>query len=400
MTEKKPDLSDLKARLGLTKPAAAPPGASPPPGARPAPTASETTPSAVSPGAFAAPPGQFTPPGAPRQGAAPTGPPTSNAPPAQAPAPSNFAPPQAQPSAPQPMSAPPRSAGPGPGPAAAKGRRADVMASAPTEIDVHEMDRAPAFSKAVIIIFALCFVGGLVFGYAGSTSMFQNEIDAARVSDAQGLKDTFSKKIAAFNEILPKIMALKETSVDFATAEELTKSDFMAGGSLLANNRLLIGQVAIDQITSYTTDSQLLGAMLLEHNRLTNTVDKEELEQLKEDNKILEADFFGVVFDYKHALKSGGDEGYLPKEGTLVISRGPVEGEPGKLKVEYPSSGNEGTVDMVGYIPIGKSQILKSGGANANTRYQWRVRQIKFQADKIAKYSENVITALDAVIAE
>jgi len=399
LTEKKPDLSDLKARLGLTKPAAAPPGASPPPGARPAPTASETTPSAVSPGAFAAPPGQFTPPGAPRQGAAPTGPPTSNAPPVQAAAPSNFAPPQAPQSAPQ--SAPPRSAAPGPAPKpASQGRRADVMASAPTEIDIHEMDRAPAFSKAVIIIFALCFIGGLVFGYAASTSMFQNEINSARVSDATGLKETFSKKIAAFNEALPKIMALNDTTVDFAAAEALTKSDFVVGGNLLANNRILIGQVAIDQITSYTTDSQLLGAMLLEHNRLTNTVDKEELEQLKEDNKILEADFFGVIFDYKHALKSGGDEGYLPKEGTLVISRGPVEGEPGKLKVEYPGSGNEGTVDMVGYIPIGKSQILKSGGANATTRYQWRVRQIKFQADKISKYSENVITALDAVIAE
>jgi hypothetical protein len=274
------------------------------------------------------------------------------------------------------------------------------MASAPTDIDIHEMDRTPAFSKGVVVIFAICLAVGVVVGYAVSTTVFQNEISSARVSDAQGLKETFSKKIAAFNEALPQIMALKDTSVDFAAAEALTKSDFVVGGNLLANNRILIGQVAIDQITSYTTDSQLLGAMLLEHHRLTNTVDKEELDQLKEENKILEADYFGVVFDYKHALKSGGDEGYLPKEGTLVISRGPVEEEPGKLKVEYPGSGNEGTIEMVGYIPIGKSQILKSGGANATTRYQWRVRQIKFQADKISKYSENVITALDAVIAE
>ncbi len=394
MTEKKPDLSDLKARLGLTKPVAAPPGAAPPPGARPAATAAETTPASPS----FAPPGQFTPPGAPRQGSAPTGPPVSSGPPAQQAAPS-FAPPQApQQSAPQ-MQAPPRAAAPA-APAASKGRRAEVMATAPTEIDIHEMDRAPAFSKGVIVIFAICLVFGAVIGYAVSTTVFQNEINSARIADATGLKETFSKKIAAFNEELPKIMALKDTTVDFAAAESLTKSDFVVGGNLLANNRLLIGQVAIDQITSYTTDSQLLGAMLMEHNRLTNTVDKEELEKLKEDNKILEADFFGVVFDYKHALKSGGDEGYLPKEGTLVISRGPAEDEPGKLKVEYPGSGNEGTVEMVGYIPIGKTQILKSGGANATTRYQWRVRQIKFQADKISKYSENVIASLDAVIAE
>lgn len=263
-----------------------------------------------------------------------------------------------------------------------------------------EMDKAPAFSKATLFIFLACFGGGLVFGYGVSTSMFQNEINTARTEDAKALRASFGEKITAFNEALPKIMAMSDTTVDFEGAAALAKLEFAASGNQLSNNRLLIGQVAIDNVTSYTTDSQMLAGMIAEHNRLTNTVDKEELEQLMADSKVADNDFFGVVFDYKHALKSGGEEGYLPKEGQVVIGRGPAEDQPGKFKVEYPATGSEAIIDMIAYIPIGKNQIIKSGGQTALTRYQWRVRQIKFQADKISKYTESVLTSLDAVAAE
>lgn len=397
MTEKKPDLSDLKARLGLTKPGAAPPGVTPPPGAAQAPTPTAPVPPAApasNPSGFARPPASAPQVSAPAPASTPQAHTQAH--------PTAAAHPQAPPAAAahRTAAAPPAGASVPPTQARApKARDAVPMAAAPLDIDIHSMDTAPAFSKGMLVIFVACFVGGLVFGYAASNTMFQREISQARVADATELRESFGKKISAFNEALTKIMALNEMNVDFSAAEALSKIEFATGGNELAKNRLLLGQVAIDNVTSYTIDSKLLAAMLAEHNRLTNTVDKEELDQIAAENKILENDWFGVVFDYKHALQNGGAVDYTPKEGTLIIFQGKNE-ETGKAKIEYPTTGNQAEVDMAGLIPIGKSQIVKSGGQNALTRYQWRVRQIKFQADKISKYTDAVLASLDAVAAE
>lgn len=337
------------------------------------------------PAPFAAAPAPQAPAPAPQPVQAPQsfGPPPSAAP--QATPSSNFSPPPAA-SRPAPQVSVPK---PKPAPV-------PVMTAAPDLSVGNDMDAAPVFSKGVIGLFAACLIAGLVFGYGLSTTMYTNEIDSARTADAERILGAVKPKVDAFREALPKITAISETSADFEAVKTIG-TDFVLDGNPLGAPRLLIGQSAIDSVTSYVVESQLLHAMLKEHDRITNTVDKEELEKLAEDNKILENDFFGVTFDYVYALKNGGSENYVPKEGQFVIGRGPAE-DITKFKVEYPGTGRVDEVPLQAYIPIGKQQIVRSSGQNALTRYQWRVRQIKFQAVKMEKSLDAVASSLQTVI--
>lgn len=230
--------------------------------------------------------------------------------------------------------------------------------------------------------------------------MFQNQIDEARSTDAMKLAEAVEPRVNTFlTEVHPAIQKLSETSVDFEAADALAKKEFSVTGNVFSNNRLLLGPVAIDNVTSYAVDTTLLKTMLNEHARMTTKVDREELEQLEKDNKVLENEYFGVVFDYKYILSRGGDENYTPKPGQLVVAKGQPEGEDGKGKVnvEFLGTAQPRAVELQGFIPLSKAQILKSGGGNAMTRYQKRARQIKFQSSKIAKYAEGVPVSLKKV---
>jgi hypothetical protein len=309
-------------------------------------------------------------------------------------------PPQAQ-APPQGFGPPPGAAPPtaAPRPAPAPKKAAPVPAPSNLSADIsigNDIDAAPVFSKGTLVLFAICLVVGSVFGYAASTTMYTNEINSARSDDAQKILDVVKPKVDAFREAIPKIAALSETAPDFEATKAIG-TEFALDGSPLGGPRVLIGQAAIDSVMTYAIESQMLAAMLKEHERLTNA-DREEIEQLAKDNEILENQFFGVTFDYVHALKNGGEANYVPKEGRLVIGRGPVEGDPSKVKIELPGSGQESEVAIQGYIPIGKQQIMRSAGQNALTRYQSRVRQIKFQSQKIEKALEGVTASLQAVV--
>jgi len=278
-------------------------------------------------------------------------------------------------------------------------KKAPVPSPASMSADIaigNDIDAAPVFSKGVIGLFGVCLVIGLVFGWAFSTSIYTNRMDTARSADAETLLKVVAPKIQSFRDAMPKIGSMSETAPDFEAVKSLG-TDFVLDGNPLGGGRLLIGQAAIDGVTSYAIETQLFLAMLREHDRLTKA-DKEELEQLAQDNKILENDFFGVTFDYVHALKFGGDANYVPKEGRLVVSRGAAEEDPTKIKVETPGTGQVTEVAIQAYIPIGKSQIVRSAGQNALTRYQARIRQIKFQATKIEKSLDSVTSALQAVV--
>lgn len=408
MTEKKPDLSDLKARLGLNKPGAAPPPGATPPAGSPSvgPQGSSTPAPNVTPSqGLAAIPG--APQGPSSQGPVSGLPPGLGAPSqAQPTAPQAQAPPQAQ--IPPQAQAPPQGFGPPPGaapptaaprPAPAPKKTVPVPAPSNLSADIsigNDIDAAPVFSKGTLVLFAICLVVGSVFGYAASTTMYTNEINSARSADAQKILDVVKPKVEAFREAIPKIAALSETAPDFEATKAIG-TEFALDGSPLGGPRVLIGQAAIDSVMTYAIESQMLAAMLKEHERLTNA-DREEIEQLAKDNEILENQFFGVTFDYVHALKNGGEANYVPKEGRLVIGRGPVEGDSSKIKIELPGSGQESEVAIQGYIPIGKQQIMRSAGQNALTRYQSRVRQIKFQSQKIEKALEGVTASLQAVV--
>jgi len=136
--------------------------------------------------------------------------------------------------------------------------------------------------------------------------------------------------------------------------------------------------------------------MLKQHDRLTNKVDKEELEKLMKDNKVLNESGFGVLFDFKYTLNNGGNDNYRPKMGTLVAFK-KMDEKSHEVEVEFLGSGEKGKVPVQGFIPIDKGQILKTGGQNALQRYQQRVRRLKFQAKKIAKYRDGFMAPIDKV---
>lgn len=418
MAEKKPDLSDLKARLGLTKPAASPSSDS---STKPEGSSKSKSPSTSSAPSTAAPgdsasespaprpgPSNQAPPGAPSaqprtSGPGASRPPQAAGPPAQArpsqspgPASSSAAPSAESSGSAQPDFSATPSAGRSRASAAPKEPKPQPRPVASVEID-DEGFNSSTFSAPILGLLAVCLVIGVVFGYAGSQTMYSNQVESARTADATALLEAFEPRIATFKEVDERIQNLKETEVDFETATSIANQDFAAQGNVLSNNRLLLGPVVIDNVTSYSADTSLLLAMLKEHERITTQVDREELEQLQQDNEVLENDHFGVIFDYRYVLQRGGDENFVPKPGQLVVNKGMSEEEEGKVSVEFLGSGRASDVELQGFVPLSKAQILRSGGGNAMTRYESRVRQLKFQSGKIEKYADNVLISLKNV---
>lgn len=262
-----------------------------------------------------------------------------------------------------------------------------------------DFDTGPALPARVIALGAIALLIGLVFGYAASQAMFTNQLDNKRIDDATAVHKAVKEKVTLFDEVKDDIFKLNPNKPDFEAVKKLAEVEIELGGVSLGD-ATLFDPVAIDNITSYAADSQALRKALRDHNRLTQK-DKAEIDELMKENEVLEKNnYFGVRFDYRHALKNGGDENYIPRPGRLVISHGADKEEKGKVKVEDPASGKEASVEIQGFIPIDKSQILKSSGGNALTRYGYRVKELKFRTEKLAKQTETTVTSLENLISD
>ncbi len=262
-----------------------------------------------------------------------------------------------------------------------------------------DFDTGPALPGRVIALGVIALLIGLVFGYAASQAMFTNQLDSKRIDDAQAVHKAVKEKVAVFDGIKDDIFKLNPNQPDFEQVKKLAAAEIELGGVSIGDTTLF-DPVAIDNITSYAADSQALRRALRDHDRLTRK-DKEEIEELMKENAVLEKNnYFGVQFDYRYALKNGGDENYIPRPGRLVISHGADKEEKGKVKVEDPASGKEATIEIQGFIPIDKSQILKSSGGNALTRYGYRVKELKFRTEKLAKQTETTVTSLENLFSD
>ncbi|MFU8807060.1 MAG: hypothetical protein ACNA8W_24850, partial [Bradymonadaceae bacterium] len=234
-------------------------------------------------------------------------------------------PPQAA-SGPQPAMGAPRSAGPPPGAAPAKKKkRAPRAAAEPNPLEnIHDSIELPEelkeslFSGPILVVLGAVLVGGLLFGWLFATSSHHRQIDNARTADAQKIHEGLKPVVGNFQEGATAINALNPAQVNFEAAEALSKLNFAVSGQILGGNRILLGPEIIDSVTSYITDSAMLSAMLAEHNRLTNVVDKEEIQALLDGNEALEGSHWAALFDFRHALRHGGDENYMPRLGRLV----------------------------------------------------------------------------------
>lgn len=376
----KPDLSDLKARLGMKQP---PAGSAPAPQAPPA-----------------GGPSGFVPPSAPHA-AAPAAPA-----PAAPQAPPAGAQPSFQPAAPH--AAAPQVAAP---PAAA---RKPPVAAAPRQAQAPRQQQAPVqreplpdlnvadiggdtslpgsrmFSLPVLMVIGGAMVLGLLFGYIGATSGQHRQVDNARTEDAKSIRDGLRPRIEKLDGVLTAINGLHPNQVDFEAAESLADVDFSASGNLLNNSRILLGPEIVGMVMSYAADSTMLKTMLAQHKKAT-AEDRKELESLLNENAALvEASTFAVVFDYRDMIRRGGDASYMPKPGSLVTINSLDRDEDGKITFNYLNSDRSDKSDMQGFIPIQKGDIIKSSGDNALQRYEKRVSGLKAQATILSNYYKNI----------
>ena len=257
------------------------------------------------------------------------------------------------------------------------------------------MDGGSAFSGPIIVLMVVILLVGAVVGFMVSSSANTRQLYTMQTNDASQLRENLKPKIAAFKETHAKILKLSPKSVSYDGAAELSKAEFEVTGAVFPSNRLLLGGEAISLITQFMTDTNDLKAMLKEHDRLTNKVDQAEIKELLESNKEQLSAKLGVLFDYQGVIKNAKNEEYLAKEGSIVRFKGTKEDDKGKLRVEQLSTGNELEVEKRNFIPLNTSQILRTGGSNALSRYEYRVKLILFKSTEIEKYADSVIKALD-----
>jgi hypothetical protein len=381
----KPDLSDLKARLGLQKPGAAKateqsqdsaqavaepsaaPRASGPPGA-----ARVAPPGNAQPGPAAGGPAQAGPPTASR----PVGAPASAAPPAAAPRPASNA---------------------GAAPAAASSRSsARASSSADVVLDSEDLKAAggSTFSPMMLMLFGALLIIGVIFGWAASSSMANSGLYNSQTADAARIHEALVPKVAEFEKAKAAIAKLSPTKVDFEAAAALAEFDFAPDGNLLRGNRLLLGPKLITDLTAFTVDSNMLKAMLAEHHYMTNTVDKEELKKIMENNELLDKERFAVLFDYDHLAANSGGDSYMPKPGRLVTVTSMKKGEDGKIEVSLLNSNDTVKTLVQGILPLAKSDILKSGGPNALQRYKKRIERIQRMTVEVDQRTGPMMTSL------
>lgn len=257
-------------------------------------------------------------------------------------------------------------------------------------IDLPEDVKIPGgsvFSGPVLTVLGAMLVLGLLFGWLFATSSHHRQVDNARTADAMRIRDGLKPMIGEYQEAASMINGLNPAQVDFEAAETLAQKKFAANGQILGGNRLLLGGEITDSVTSYITDSAMLTAQIAEHNRLTNVVDKDEINQLLADNEVLEGSSFAALFDFRHALSQGGEPGYRPRLGRLVTLSEVNPDEEGKVEVTYLNSTRTEQVDIRGLIPIQRGTILATAGDNALQRYEKRVRSIKQLSEKISGYT-------------
>jgi DNA-binding transcriptional regulator GbsR (MarR family) len=239
-----------------------------------------------------------------------------------------------------------------------------------------------------MILLGVMLVVGVIFGVFVSNSMTTREIREARSNDAARILEEIKPKLEAYDTVKKSINGLNPSEPNFETAGSMADQEIAPDGNLLGGNRLLLSPTAIDYVTSYTVDSNMLAQMLDEHKRITTKVDKKELEQLAEGNEIVKKDKFALLFDYGHLAKQSGSESYVPKPGRLVTVKNLEKNEEGKIQVEL--LGSDRTIDtkIQGIIPIQKSEMMKTGGQNAMQRYSKRVRDLQNQVKRIEQYRE------------
>jgi archaellum component FlaF (FlaF/FlaG flagellin family) len=259
------------------------------------------------------------------------------------------------------------------------------------------------FSPAVVILMVVLLGVGILFGWMAANSMQNRDIYNARSEDAARIHGALEAKVAELDkakELVGKVSKLEpnyETNEEFlAINKQLAELEIAPSGNLLGGNRLLLGPEVIDAVTNYTADARILERMLKEHQQLTVN-DKEQLKELVEGNEVVKKDQFAVLFDYDHLAQKSGSEDYMPRPGKLVTVPSLEKDEDGKIEVDLLNSDRSVKTPIQGLLPLGKGDIMKSGGENALNRYQARLAKIERQTKQFEQYRKGMMTKLEAL---
>ncbi len=263
------------------------------------------------------------------------------------------------------------------------------------DVDMSVMD-SNLFSPKFIAMMGGALVVGLLFGYLGSSSSQARAVYAAQKQGANQVRDAILPKLVEANKAADMIIKMSPTKPDFAAAAAATEFDFVPGG-VFSGNGIRIGIDNIFSITQFQSKAAVFQLMLKDHDRMTNKVDKAELEQLMGGNAELldNKKRFAVLFKHdvlvNHIGEEKPDKQYMPPKGSMVQITGLEIDDDGNVAYQSLNSNEERKISVRDLIPMNASEILKTAGANnALKRYERRVQTLKSYALDLQKSTTGI----------
>lgn len=258
-----------------------------------------------------------------------------------------------------------------------------------------------AFSPKFIGVILGAAILGLGFGYFIKTSSYSRMQYTGQKEAAIRVRDGLRPKIEAAQNVAAQINKLDPTKPQPELAEQLAKADFVPAGGTLAGNASLLGGSNVYNVNQFMAQALVMQQLLKEHHRMTNTVDKEELQQLLENNELLQGNKqFAVAYDYRgllsHLQSKAEDKQYAPRPGQLVILKPGAEVmEDGNIEVIRPSDNKTEQAAVKGLIPLNVTELVKTGGQNALQRYDQRVRNLKVFSRELEKSAHGLLDGIN-----
>ncbi|MEM1348834.1 MAG: hypothetical protein AAGI01_09780 [Myxococcota bacterium] len=395
--DNKPDLSNLKARLGLH---AGKVGAGPPSGLK-----------RPMPGIGAEPPAGVGQPPAQAGASSPDAEQATRRATPGIGGHRSLGAPEPEPEQRAPRTGPPPGAA-GPPPTARPKAREPKPAPAPLPVMDVEVDedagKASAFSPQFIALLCGILILGVTFGYMFASSSQSRKLYAARKRDAEDIKSKITANLEEAKNAFGIIAALDPAKPDFDAIEKLQDIDFVPSAALFTGESILIGGENVSNLTIFQSKAAVLKEYIKEHHRMTLERDRKELVDLVESNEALqEHKSFAVVFvpgsiiDLANENRDdlSKDKGFRPPRGTIVaLPPGADANDEGEVTYIDLNTKKEATWPVRGLLPISIDQIVKTGDQNALQRYAQRVKALKFYALEMSKASAGILEGLDRVI--
>ncbi len=269
------------------------------------------------------------------------------------------------------------------------------------DLGEYDLDQGGMFSPPVLVVFAVLLIVGLIFGFLASQSCQTRSIEQARIDDASQLQEQLEPRIADFASAHEIIQGLDPTDVDFQAAEQLGEYNFTLEARSLPGNRILLGDQIIGPLHHYMAEAHQLNQLMNEHARATTRSDREELEAfIEEQEKVGEGERIAVVFDLRylqrHFMADEEPHEYSPLQGRLVsIAEDAEPDEDGSVRVHVLASDAPDTLDIRSLVPIVPQDFIDVDTDNAMQRYARRVSQMQELAEELEKRVTRLESSVD-----